>query len=157
MHASVWAIKGSVFVGCSAAGYVLDAKLTEFACALRDAKVKDIGGGMQLLSFGPGSYFPDDNQQCRHDLLVRDFYRRLLERIASEPIGASLLTGVPGTGKSWWIWYAVYIILNMDPAPAIVWQSFKRGADECVLFKDGKAFVGHISTFSKELDQTSTW
>ena len=107
---------------------------------------------MQLLS-----HFTNDSQRLRCDLLVRDFYPRLFDRITAEPIGASLLTGVSGTGKSWWIWYAVHLLLKQDPAPAIVWQSFKRGVSKCVLFKNGEAFVGHLDAFSEELDQTSTW
>ena len=134
-----------------------DATLTKFACALRDAKVEDIGDNMQLLSFGPDSFFPDDSQRRRCDLLVRDFYSRLFDCISAQPIGASLLTGVPGTGKSWWIWYAVHLLLKQDPAPAIVWQSFKRGVNECVLFKDGEAFVGPLTAFREELGRTSTW
>ena len=142
---------------CAYAGFVRDATLTEFACALRDATVKDIGDNMQLLSFGPDTFFPDDSQRLRCDLLVRVFYPRLFDRIAAQPIGASLLTGVPGTGKSWWIWYAVHLLLKQDSAPAIVWQSFKRGITKCVLFKDGEAFVGHLDAFSEELGQMSTW
>ena len=57
---------------------------------------------------------------------MRDFYPRLFDRIASHKIG-SLLTGVPGTGKSWWIWYAVHLLLKQDSPPDIVWQSFKLG------------------------------
>jgi hypothetical protein len=136
---------------------VPDATLTKFACALRDAVVEDIGDNMQLLSFGPDSYFPDDDERCRCNLLVRDFYPRLFDRTAAERTGKSLLTGVPGTGKSWWIWYAVHLLLKQDPAPAIVWQSFKRGVNKCVLFKDGEAFVGHLDAFSEELGRTSTW
>ena len=134
-----------------------DATLTKFACALRDAVVEDIGDNMQLLSFGPDSYFPDDDERCRCNLLVRDFYPRLFDRTAAESTGKSLLTGVPGTGKSWWIWYAMHLLLKQDPAPAIVWQSFKRDVNECVLFKDGEAFVGHLDAFSEELGRTSTW
>ncbi len=142
---------------CCCCAYAEDATLTEFACALRDAIVKDIGDNMQLLSFGPDSFFPDDDQRRRCDLLVRDFYPHLFDLIAAKVIGASLLTGVPGTGKSWWIWYAVHRLLKQDPTSPIVWQSFKRGVNECVLFKDGKAFVGHLDAFSKELGQTNTW
>lgn len=142
---------------CTYAGFVQDATLTKFACALRDAKVEDIGDNMQLLSFGPDSFFPDDSLRRRCDLLVRDFYSRLFDCISAQPIGASLLTGVPGTGKSWWIWYAVHLLLNQDPTPAIVWQSFKLNVDEYVLFKDGKAFVGPLTAFREELGQISTW
>ena len=132
-----------------------DATLTKFACALRDAEVEDIGDNMQFLSFGPDSYFPDDTELGRSSLLVRDFYHRLFDRIAAAR--TSLLTGVPGTGKSWWIWYAVHLLLKQDPAPAIVWQSFKRDVNKCVLFKDGEAFVGPLTAFSEELGRTSTW
>ena len=140
---------------CAYAGVVPDATLTKFACALRGATVEDIGENMQLLSFGPDSYFPDDTELCRRSLLVREFYHRLFNRIAAAR--TSLLTGVPGTGKSWWIWYAVHLLLKQDPAPAIVWQSFKRGVNKCVLFKDGEAFVGHLDAFSEELGRTVTW
>lgn len=110
---------------------------------------------MQLFSFGPGPYFPDDVDLHRSDLVARDFYNALFERISS--MRSSLLTGVPGTGKSWWIWYAVHRLLNQDPSPAIVWQTFKRGIDQCVLFKDGKAFVGDLRAFNSELEDASTW
>lgn len=131
------------------------AELTDFACALRDADVSDLGGGMCLLSFGGESYFPTDDDLCRNSMVVRDFYDELFQRTAA--MRRSLLTGVPGTGKSWWIWYAVHKVLKQDPAPAIVWQTFKRGIDQCVLFKDGKAFVGHLNTFIDELGKESTW
>ena len=135
-----------------------DATLTKFACALRDATIKGIGDNMQLLSFGPDTFFPDDDERCRCSLLIRDFYPVLFDRMAAERTGKSLLTGVPGTGKSWWIWYAVHLLLNnKDPTPAIVWQSFKRGITKCVMFKDGEAFVGHLDAFSVELGQNSTW
>ena len=132
-----------------------DTTLAKFACALRGARVKDLGNGMQLLSFGPGPYFPDDVDQRRTDLLVCDFYGTLFKRTAT--MRASLLTGAPGTGKSWWIWYAVHQLLNQNPSPAIVWQTFKRGINKCVLFKGGKVFVGHLDAFSLELDDDSTW
>ena len=48
-------------------------------------------------------------------------------------------------------------LLNQDPSPAIVWQTFKRGANRCVLFKDGKAFVGALTAFESELADASTW
>ena len=48
------------------------------------------------------SDFPDDVKRQRSDLLIRDFFPRLLQRI--ETMGDSLLTGVAGTGKSWWVW-----------------------------------------------------
>ena len=68
-----------------------------------------------------------------------------------------MLTGVPGTGKSWWIWFAMHKLLNRDNPPAIVWQSFKRSANNCVLFVDGEAFSGPIDAFAKELEMKSTW
>lgn len=129
--------------------------MTEFACALRDAIIEDLGSGMQLLSLGGGFYFPTDNGLRRNALLVRDFHDALFQRTAAMP--ASLLTGVPGIGKSWWIWYAIHRLLQQDPAPAIVWQTFKRGISQCVLFKDGRAFVGHLDAFTAELKQESTW
>ena len=84
---------------CWDAGYVEDPELTAFACALRDAKVVDLDDGMQLISFGLGSFFPDDVVLQRSDLVSRNFYSSLFERISS--MRASLLTGIPGTGKSW--------------------------------------------------------
>ncbi len=132
-------------------------RLTTFVCALRDATVKDIGDNMQLLSFGPDSFFPDDTVLCCSSLLIRDFFPLLFDCAAKQSCGASLLTGVPGTGKSLWIWYAVHRLLKQDPASAIVWQSSKRGCDKCVLFMDGQAFVGPLNAFSEELDQESTW
>lgn len=84
---------------CWDAGYVEDPQPTAFSSALKDALVTDLDHGMQLISFGPDSYFPDDGALRRSDLVVRDFYNRLLERISSMPV--SLLTGTPGTGKSW--------------------------------------------------------
>lgn len=48
-------------------------------------------------------------------------------------------------------------LLKEDPSQAIVWQIFKRGIDECVLFKDGKAFVGALRAFKSELADASTW
>ena len=143
------------YAGVPYAGVVRDATLTKFVHALRDATVQDIGNNMQLLSLALDTYFPDDTALCRNSLLVREFYHRLFDRMAAAR--AWLLTGVPGTGKSWWIWYAVYLLLQQDPAPAVVWQSFKRGVGKCVLFKDGEAFVGHLDAFSEELGQTSTW
>ena len=132
-----------------------DASLTRFACAVRDATLQDIGDDMQLLSFGPDACFPDDTDLGRSSLIVRDFYQRLFTRIAAQR--TSLLVGVPGTGKSWWIWYALHMLLKQEPAPSIVWQSFKRGINKCVLFKDGKAFVGPLTAVREELDEASTW
>jgi hypothetical protein len=134
---------------------VEDPKLTAFLQALRNADVKDLGNDMQLISFGPGAYFPTDSWQCRSALLVRNFFGALFDRVAS--LGASLLTGVPGTGKSWWLWYVVYRLLQQDAAPAIVWQTFKFGISQCVMFKDGKAYVGHLDAFAAELGDAATW
>jgi MoxR-like ATPase len=53
---------------------------------------------MQLLSVDEP--WPGDLEQ-RKQLVVRDFYKRLYIRAVS--LGHALLTGVPGTGKSWWI------------------------------------------------------
>ena len=131
--------------------------MTKFARALQTATLQDIGDGMTLLTVSLGSYFPDDPHKRRNQLLVRDFYPILFQRMSSEPTGQLLLTGVPGTGKSWWIWYAIHVLLNRDDACAIVWQSFKRGGDKCVLFKDGKAIKGPLAAFDEELSQPSTW
>ena len=122
-------------------GRRLDSSLTEFACALRGAKLDPIkvegGGPAMKLTFEPSLTFPDDLKRRHKGLMIRDFYYRLFERVAS--MERSLLTGVPGIGKSWWIWYAMNLIFNKEPAPCVVWQTFKRGGDECVLFK-GAAF-----------------
>ena len=83
---------------CALAGYIEDQQLTAFDRALRDAKVLDLDNKMQLISFGPGIFFPDDKALHRSDLLVRNCYNTLFERISSMP--DSLLTGVPGTGKA---------------------------------------------------------
>ena len=48
-------------------------------------------------------------------------------------------------------------LLNQDPSPAIVWQTFKGGTGKCVLLKDGKAFVGALNAFDSELAKASTW
>ena len=48
-------------------------------------------------------------------------------------------------------------LLNRDNPPAIVWQSFKRSSNSCVLFVDGEAFLGPIDAFAKELENKSTW
>ena len=51
-------------------------------------------------------------------------------------------------------------LLNQDPSPAIVWQTFKRsssGTNKHVLFKDGRAFVGSLEAFASELADASTW
>ena len=74
----------------------------------------------------------------------------------ASPMGATLCAP-PAAGKSWWIWYAIHRLLNQSPSPAIVWQTFKRGTNGCVLFKDGKAFVGDLSGFRSELANASTW
>ena len=131
-----------------------DEELTRFACALRDANTFEVGDNMHILSFDQKSHFPND-EKCRSCLLVRDFYPLLFDRIAT--LKASLLSGVPGTGKSWWIWYAIQRLLNQHPQPAIVWESSRRNINKCVLFKDGKAFVGPITAFDEELRQKSTW
>ena len=47
--------------------------------------------------------------------------------------------------QSWWIWYAMHNLLNLKPAPAIVWESLKH--DTCVLFVGDKAFAGTRSDF----------
>ena len=83
-------------------GRLQDKNVTKFAQALQAATPQDIGGGMMLLTFSSDCYFPDDPHKRRNQLLVRDFYPTLLERMSSENTGQSLLTGVPGTGKSWW-------------------------------------------------------
>lgn len=50
-------------------------------------------------------------------------------------------------------------LLKQGPSPAIVWQTFKRGTSKCVLFKDGKAFVGDLTQepFTSALADASTW
>lgn len=133
-----------------------DAQLTAFVRSLRDATVSDLGNGMQLISCGPGTHFPYDFDLQRSDMLALDFYGHLFDRISS--MHSSLLTGVPGTGKSWWIWYAVHRLLKQDPSPSIVWRTFKQGTDRrCVLFQDGKAYVGPLDAFRSELADPSTW
>ena len=122
---------------------------------LRDAPLVDVGGGMRLLSVGPDAYFPTDHKLHRGPLLVRDFFDDLFDRCAT--LHDVLLSGVPGTGSSWWVWYALRRIQQMDPAPAVVWQTFRLGRDECVLFKGGRAYVGPRDAFSAELADHSTW
>ncbi|EFJ43181.1 hypothetical protein VOLCADRAFT_96640 [Volvox carteri f. nagariensis] len=122
---------------------------------LLNAEVKDIGGGMSLLSFDSNTFFPDDLKRCRHALMVRDFFPTLFELLQQQE--AWLLTGVPGTGKSWFVWYAVYSLLQLKDPPSIVWQSHKFNMRRCVLFKAGKAYVGDVDSFMEELELESTW
>lgn len=55
--------------------------------------------------------------------------------------------------------YAMHRLLNQDPSPTIVWQTLQRGTNKCVLFKDGKAFVGDLTKepFTSALKDASTW
>ncbi|KAG2438729.1 hypothetical protein HXX76_005274 [Chlamydomonas incerta] len=145
---------GSAGAGGAAAGPNKDVVMTAFIRAMQTAKLEPVGSGMSLLSLGPNVYFPDDTDERRSTLLVRDFYAKLLERMKGGR--AWLLTGVPGTGKSWWIWYAMFELLQEVEPPAIVWQSFKKGTRR-VLFKDGAAYVGDSSAFIEDLQLDSTW
>ncbi|EFJ52637.1 hypothetical protein VOLCADRAFT_85820 [Volvox carteri f. nagariensis] len=121
----------------------------------QNAEVKDIGGGMSLLSFDSNTFFPDDLKRCHHALIVRDVFPTLFELLQQQE--AWLLTGVPGTGKSWFVWYAVYSLLQLKDPPSIVWQSHKFNMRRCVLFKAGKAYIGDVDSFMEELEQESTW
>ncbi|KXZ48803.1 hypothetical protein GPECTOR_25g387 [Gonium pectorale] len=139
--------------------YPVDAKLTAFLEALRDAAVEDIGGGMGLLTLAPGTCLPDDPTGGCHALIVRDFFPALFERLQQGP--AWLLTGIPGIGKSRFVWYAVHRLLQLETPPAIVWESKLyngSGAIRRVLFKDGAAHVVNDDrSFEKELADPSTW
>ncbi|EFJ52986.1 hypothetical protein VOLCADRAFT_102606 [Volvox carteri f. nagariensis] len=137
------------------AGSVYNATLTAFIQALQNAEVEDIGDGMSLLSFDSNTFFPDDLERCHHALMVRDIFPTLFKRLQQQK--AWLLTGVPGTGKSWFVWYAVYSLLQLKDPPLIVWQSRKYNSRRCVLFKAGKAYVGDDDSFMEELEQESTW
>ena len=77
----------------------------------------------------------------------------------TSPMGAPLCTPPAAAGKSWWIWCAVHRLLNQSPSPAIVWQTFMRGTSKCVLFRDGKAFIGDLTKepFTAALADASTW
>jgi hypothetical protein len=44
---------------------MLDKILTDFAKALREAIVTDVGNGMSMLSLGPDANFPDDDGRSR--------------------------------------------------------------------------------------------
>ncbi|PNH11883.1 hypothetical protein TSOC_001236, partial [Tetrabaena socialis] len=133
-----------------------DRRLTAFIRALGAAKLQDVGNGMSLLSLGTGVHFPDDVAKRRGALLVLDFYARLLGHMAQEKKRTWLLTGIPGTGKSWWIWYAMHSLLQQPEPPAIVWQTFKNPRRR-VLFKDGVAYIGDLTAFGAELELDSTW
>lgn len=109
---------------------------------------------MVLLSCRSGVPFINDMVLRRSALLVRDFYPDLLRLMTTGQ--AWLLTGVPGTGKSWFALYAMHALLQQPKPPAIVWQTFGR-LGSCVLFKDGKAFTGSLEAFAPELQDPSTW
>lgn len=128
--------------------------MTRFADALLKAQFEDVGSNMQVLTFDRSCHLPDDMTKSS-GLLVRDFYPRLFDNISTRK--AALLTGVPGTGKSLWVWYAIQRLLDQDPPPAVLWESSKRTADEVILFKDGKAFYGSITSFMEELELESSW
>ena len=65
----------------------MDSSLTEFARALRDAKLDPImvegGGSAMKLTFEPSLTFPDDLTRRHKGLMIRDFYGRLFDRVAS--------------------------------------------------------------------------
>ena len=128
--------------------------LSAFIQALQTAKLEDVGDGMSLLSLGPGVSFPVDTSEDRSKLLVRDFYTKLLQRMKDRP--AWLLTGMPGTGKSWWIWFAMFQLLQEAEPPSIVWQSVKNEGGR-ILFKNGAAYDGDGTAFKGELQLKSTW
>ena len=137
---------------CTTAG-VEDEACTKFIQALKQAKLEDIGGGMQVLRVGVP--FPDDALD-RQELLVRDFFGRLLQLASSVP--KVLLTGVPGTGKSWWLWYVVYCLLQQRDPPVIVMESQHRDESRrCILIKDGVAYAGTVVAFSSYLQSKDTW
>lgn len=128
--------------------------LSAFIQALQAAKPKSVGDGMLLLSIGPDAHLPHDIVLRRSTLLVPDYYPNLMHLMTTGP--AWLLTGVPGTGKSWFVWYAMHVLLQQPRPPAIVWQT--RGMqDACVLFKDGKALEGRLRDFWPELGERETW
>jgi hypothetical protein len=143
----------SPFPLSSCSGRKEDARMSAFVKALQAAKLRPVNSGMSMLSCGPDVHFPDDIVEGRGTLLVREFYSALLQRMAAGR--GWLLTGVPGTCKSWFVWYAMHSLLQQPDPPAIVWQMLRQG--HCVLFKGGKAFIGAITEFKEELDLASTW
>jgi hypothetical protein len=52
--------------------------------------------------------------------------------------------------------YAIWEVLQEASPPTIVWESHKQNKEECVMFKDGKAYVGPLSAFSPELEKPTT-
>lgn len=128
--------------------------MTAFVQALTKAELKPVGNGMSLLSCGPDVRFPDEEAGMPATMLVRDFYPNLMMRLSTRR--SWLLTGVPGTGKSWFAWYVMHCLLKQPQPPAIVWHAYQmRGA--CILFKGGKAYEGDISAFKRELKESTTW
>ncbi len=130
--------------------------MSTFIKALQSATLSSaegVGNGMSVLSCGQDVHFPTEDSNGQGALLVRDFYPALLERMATGR--RWLLTGVPGTGKSWFVWYAMHQLLQQAEPPAILWQMFRQGL--FVLFKGGKAFVGDVVEFREELNLSSTW
>lgn len=66
------------------------------------------------------------------------------------------VTGTPGIGKSWWVFYAIWKLQQEDVPPAIVWETFLKPGRR-VLFKDGKATKGDGASFESELELGTTW
>jgi hypothetical protein len=66
------------------------------------------------------------------------------------------VTGTPGIGKSWWVFYAIWKLQQEDAPPAVVWETFLKPGRR-VLFKDGKAMEGSSKDFREELKLRSTW
>lgn len=69
---------------------------------------------------------------------------------------SAAVSGTPGIGKSWWIWYAMWRLQQEATPPAIVWDS-RLNLKRRVLFHNGKALVGDRNCFKRELGDRSTW
>ncbi len=79
-------------------GVKKDAELTNLLQGLKNAQVRDIGGGMALLSFDSSEPLPDDPKGEARMFIVRDFFPGLFKHLQTGRHW--LLTGVPGTGES---------------------------------------------------------
>ncbi|KAJ3290888.1 hypothetical protein HK104_006471 [Borealophlyctis nickersoniae] len=111
--------------------------------------------GVTTLTLVDGDTF-DGRSDRGSIMIVRECYEQLAEIVFST-INAKwkvLLTGTPGIGKSFFLSFICYKILQTDPAATIIFQDAEKTR---LLINGFMATRGHEDSFEMELASTETW
>uniref|UniRef100_A0A7S0WNW8 Crinkler (CRN) family protein n=1 Tax=Chlamydomonas leiostraca TaxID=1034604 RepID=A0A7S0WNW8_9CHLO len=131
---------------------VYDCPMANFWAGLRQAEIE--GDFLKL----PEGCFLLDDQDMGRELLIRGSYSALLRIVLAlmlDDITKVAITGSPGIGKSYFLFYLMFTLATTLAQPVVVLHI--RGLQRVLCFTGSTVLTGTLRDFYHQLDDPKTW